>query len=323
MIEFRCPNCDRKIRASDSRAGKAGRCPQCQGIVMAPAGRGASQDMGAQPGDPAYDVNLLDVDLKRSAPDEAADQCAEEAVELQGAETAELATPPGVWWPISAVVYPLNGSGIVHLIALWLLLFVLSPLVMIMLGLGMEFVPLVYALPLAYAVYYCAECVRDGSGGGRRPPGFWIHPTDSSKWDCLSQLFLVVGSVAIYFGPVSVYYILCERADWMYWLLLIGGGFLFPMALLAVVWSDSLDGLNPILVLGSIARTFVPYCGTVLLLFGGAWSFVALGFRLYLLQLAPARVLAIRAVQLYVVFVGVALLGGFYHRYKARLDWED
>jgi len=323
MIEFRCPKCDRKISASDDHAGKAGRCPQCRGIVMVPAGRGDSEDAGTQSGDPAYDVDLLEVDLKRSAPDEAADRRAEEAVELLSAETPEPAAPPGVGWPISAVVYPLNGSGIVHLVALWLLLFVFSPLVMMKLGLGMEYVPLVYALPLAYVVYYYAECIRDRSGGGRRAPAFWMHPTDSSKWDVLSQLFLVVGCVAVYFVPVSVYYIVRERADAIYWLLLIVGGFLFPMSLLAAVWFDSLAGLNPILVLQSIGRTFLPYCATVLVLFGAAWSFVALGFRVYSFWLAPARVLPIRVVQLYLVFVAAALLGGFYHRYKARLDWED
>jgi hypothetical protein len=95
------------------------------------------------------------------------------------------------------------------------------------------------------------------------------------------------------------------------------------MSLLAVVWFDSLAGLNPTLVLRSIGRTFLPYSAMVLVLFGGAWLFVALDFRLYSFWLPPARALAIRVVQLYLVFVGAALLGGFHCRHKARLDWED
>lgn len=324
MIHFQCEHCGQAIKTSEACAGRTGRCPKCKSPIIVPAA--GVLDPGDGHGhleDPAYDTNLLDLAEKGKISDEATDRYHEEVAGCSAGGRPEPIEAPGLPWPVSALVYPLSPAGIVHVIALWLLLFVLPPLVMGYIGLGIEYVPLVYALPLAYVVYYYAECIRDSSGGGRHAPAFWIHPTDSSKWDCLSQLFLVVGCVAIYFGPVSVYYILRERADWIYWLLMAGGGFFFPMVLLAVVWFDSFEGLNLMLVVRSIARTFVPYCGTVLLLFGGAWLFVAMGFRLYSFRLPPARPLGIRVVQVYLVFVAVALLGGFYQRHKERLDWES
>jgi len=328
MIHLQCEHCGKRLRgsgagASGAGAGKTGRCPKCKNPIAVPVTRTLDAPGGDKhPEDLAGDANLLDLGPKGDVPEEATDRYHEELARRAALEASESAEAPGLPWPLSAILYPLDLNGIIHLLALWLLLFVLPPLIMMNVGLGTEYVPLVFTLPLAYVVYYYTECVRDSSRGSRHAPAFWMHLSDSSKWDCLSQLFSVVGCVAIYFGPVSVCYILRERVDWVYWLLLTGGGFFFPMVLLTVVWFDSFSGLNPIVVVRSIARTFLPYCGIVFLLFGGAWLFVALDFRLYSFWLPPARALAIRVVQLYLVFVAVALLGGFYHRYKARLDWD-
>ncbi|MEN6575899.1 MAG: hypothetical protein ABFD90_06100 [Phycisphaerales bacterium] len=189
-------------------------------------------------------------------------------------------------------------------------------------GLGTEYVPIVYALPVAYTLYYLAECVRDRAGGGRHPPGYWMHPSDSSKWDCVTQMFEVIGCVAVCFWPVSVYYIVREQVDCAYWLLLAGGAFLFPMILLAVVLFDSLNALNPILIGGSILRTFVPYCGMVLLVCGVAVLFTKMGLKTYGFWRPPMVPFLLRLVQFYLIFVAIALLGDFFRRHETRLDWE-
>jgi hypothetical protein len=119
-------------------------------------------------------------------------------------------------WFVDAFMYPLDLMGVIHLVALWLLLFFICPHVMALLGLGTEYVPFVYSLPVAYALYYLAECLRDRAGGGRHPPGYWMHPSESNRWDCVTQAFEVVGCVAVCFWPVAVYYIACERIDWIY-----------------------------------------------------------------------------------------------------------
>jgi hypothetical protein len=227
---------------------------------------------------------------------------------------------PRRWWPAEVLLYPLSVVGLVHLVGLWLLLFWLCPFIM-SLGLGTEYVPFVYTLPVAYALYYFAECIRDRAAGGRHPPDYWMHPSDSSKWDCLTQMFEMVGCIAVCFWPVSVYYVVREQVDWIYWLLLGVGGFFFPMVLLAVVLFDSLSALNPILIGGSILRTFVPYCGMVLLLCGEALLSARIGLPLNGFHPLPMGPWLLWLVQLYLVFITLALLGGFYQRHKDRLDW--
>ena len=191
-----------------------------------------------------------------------------------------------------------------------------------LLGLGIEYIPIVYTLPIAYMLYYFTECIRESAIGRCRAPDFWMHLTDSDKWDCISQLLLVLGCIAVCFCPVSVYYLVTKRTDLIYWLLLACSGFFFPMVLLAVVLFDSYNALNPILIIGSIFRTFLPYCGMVLLFYGGALLFMKIDSRLYSFRLLPAVPFISRALQLYLMFVAVGLLGRFYCKYREKLNWE-
>jgi hypothetical protein len=237
-------------------------------------------------------------------------------------EEPQLAVKRKVPWLIDVFLYPLNLTGIIHLICLWLLVFLLCPLVVAFLGLGIEYIPIVYTLPIAYVLYYFTECIRDSATGRCRAPDFWMDPTGFDKWDCISRLLTVIGCIAVCFCPASVYYVVTERTDLIYWLLLACGGFFFPMVLLAVVLFDSYNALNPILLIGSIFRTFLPYCGMVLLFYGGAWLFMKIDSRLYGLRLLPVVPFVLRVVQLYLVFVAVGFLGRFYWWHKDKLNWE-
>jgi len=317
MIQFRCGHCGVKLKAAQACAGKTQRCPACKAAIVVPAAH------------PTFDADLLDIAPRDETPNEtgaSGDIPAEPAEDLyeqahhRDSQEAPSTDGPKLPWPIDVILYPLRWISLIHLVALWLLLFYLCPFVMA-LGLGTEYAPFVYTLPVAYAVYYFAECIRDRAGGGRHMPDYWMHPSELSKWDCVTQMFEVVGCVAVCFCPPAIYYVAREQADSIYWLLMAGGAFVFPMVLLSVVWFDSLSGLNPILVGGSILRTFVPYCGFVLLLCGISLLFVAMGFHLNGFYPLPTKDFLIRLVQLYLVFVEIALLGSFYHRHKDRLDW--
>lgn len=337
MIHLQCEHCGRKLKVSDTRAGKTGRCPRCKSAVVVPAvetslnaGPAHPEEGVTRPTDPVRDGAFLDLPEASPIPLAAASarptseesaQTAHEADEGAAIERIEPGGGSRMSWPMGAVLFPLNLAGIIHLIGIWLLLFLLCPAVIAFIGLGIEFVPLVYALPIAYAVYYVTECVRHGAGGHGGAPDFWMHSADSSKWACVSQAFLVLGCIAVCFCPASVCYIVRERTDWGFWLPLTCGGFFFPMILLAVVWFDSFAGLNPVSMVKSIARTFVPYCAMVLLLFGEAFLFVTMGFRMSWMRLPSAQILAIRVLQLYLVLVAAGLLGGFYYRYQDKLEW--
>jgi len=320
MIHLQCEYCGQKIKVPKARTGKTGRCPKCKRIVTvpeAPTSRPASKP--ADSTDTAYDAALLDLAPKSEISGETAKPLC-----LPDESEEERAPPerPRLPWPIDMFLYPLNLAGIMHLVGVWLLVFLLCPLIMGWFGLGTEFAPIVYTLPVAYVVYYLAECIRDGAGGGRHPPDYWMNPVDTNRWDCLGQFVYVLGCVAVCFWPVSVYYIVRERTDWPYWLLMAGGDFFFPMILLAAVVFDSYDALNPLLIVGSIFRTFLPYCGLVLLFTGGAVLLVKMNFHFYSFGTLPRGPFFIRAGQLYLLFVALGLLGRFYRRHKERLGWE-
>lgn len=223
-------------------------------------------------------------------------------------------------WFIDIWLYPLHLAGVIHLICLWLLVFLLCPLIM-GLGLGIEYVPIVYTLPIAYVLYYFTECIRESAAGHNRTPDFWMRPNED-KWDCISQLFIVVGCIAVCFCPVLGYYIVTERIDLIYWLFLLCGCSLFPMVLLSVVLFDSFNALNPILIIGSIFRTFFPYCGMVLLFYGGALLLIKIDSSFYSFRLLPVVPMAAKILQIYLIFVAAGSLGRFYWKYQEELNWD-
>ena len=338
FISFYCNNCGYKSTVSESYAGKTIRCPKCYNIISIPTvestGTTTSQSSPGKPETSSrysdYDLTLLDISEKEKISTFQRGQTSifEETAEYNQelGEESQAETEPvderRLPWLMDIFLYPLNLAGIIHLVVLWLLVFLLCPLVMEFLGLGIEYIPIVYTLPVAYVLYYFAECIHDSAAGGCRAPDFWVHPAKSDKWDCISQSLVVLGCIAVCFWPVAVYYVVTERTDLIYWLLLACGGFFFPMVLLAVVLFDSYNALNPILLIGSILHTFLPYCGMVLLFYGGALLFMKIDPRLYRLRLLPAVPFIFKALQLYLMFVAVGLLGRFYWRYQEKLNWE-
>jgi len=215
-------------------------------------------------------------------------------------------------WFIDALVYPMSVSGIIHLAIFLLAPRLINKFVFIdYYGIIRLFL---YILLIGYLFYYLAYCIFDSSKGGCRAPDISTQNIPD-RGDLISQIFLMLGCVAICFWPIAVYYIFTQRTDWTFWLLSACGAFFFPMALLAGVMFDSFDALNPISIIGSIFRTLLPYCGLVLVfcVLGGlvavilprlpVWGFVSSGVKIYLL------------------FVAVHFLGGFYWRYQEKLNW--
>ena len=336
VIEFNCENCDRKISVPKSQAGKKSICPKCGNTFIIPvtqlpdaaATQDYSKDLTTRSLDSLIDSILLDVKEQYKLKDEPAGQSnvSEKAIDRQQEHTedVELAEQRKLPWIVDIFLYPFNLAGVIHLIGLWLLLFLLCPLVIACLGLGTEYIPIVYLLPAAYSLYYFTECIRDSAAGARRAPNLHLRvsPAKPDRWDYISQLLIVVGSIAVCFSPVAVYYIVIERSDLIYWLILACGGFFFPMVLLAVVLFDSFNALNPILIIGSIFRTLLPYCGMVLFFYAGALLFMEIDSPVNRFWLLPTGPFLIKVVQLYMIIVAVGLLGRFYRRYEKKLNWE-
>jgi DNA-directed RNA polymerase subunit RPC12/RpoP len=338
VIKFSCDNCGQKFNVPESQAGKKGRCPKCrQVVIVAGTDDGSSftdkNGLEANKKVSGIDSSLFYIPQKtetteksiaeRQMPVESFESFQEpsESMDL-GQKPPEEKTLSKLPWFIDIFLYPFSLAGIIRLISLWLLIFLLCPLVMARVGLGTEYAPIVYFLPVSYVLYYFTECIRYSASGHFRAPDFWMHQTDSDKWDFVSQLFVVAGSIAVCFCPVAIYYIATERSDLVYWLLFIYGGFFFPMVLLAVVLFDSFNALNPLLIVRSISGTFIPYCGLIIILFVGSYICLKINSRFYSFRPLPILPFFLRAIQLYMIFIVIGLLGRFYYKYMKKLNWE-
>jgi hypothetical protein len=333
VIEFHCENCDRIISVPKGHAGKKAVCPKCNNTFIIPAihvpgpdkNQDYSGDLVPRTADSAHGLTIIDVPDKYKLKEEPAVQSnvSEQIIDRQQeSEETETAGHRRLPWFVDIFLYPFNLAGVIYLVSLWLLIYWLCPLVIALLGLGTEYIPVVYLLPVAYSLYYFAECIRDSASGHRRAVDLRRSPSKPDRWDYISQLLIVVGSIAVCFSPVAVYYIITERSDLIYWLILGCGGFSFPMVLLAVVLFDSFNALNPVLIIGSIFRTLLPYCGMVLFFFAGALLFMEIDSPVNRFWLLPMVPFLIKLVQLYMIIIAIGILGWFYHRNKKKLNWE-
>jgi len=235
-------------------------------------------------------------------------------------EDPQLVVKRKLPWLIDVLLYPANLHGIIQIAIFLFLSFLiglLDRLILSRLELGGILSLALYALLVGYIFYYFGYCIFDSSKGGRRAPDIRAeHIPD--KEDFISQLFLILGCVAVCFCPVAIYYGFTQRIDSTFWLLSACGAFFFPMALLAGVLFDAIHALNPIFIIGSILRTFSTYCGLILsfCLFGGL---VAVMVRI--MHRLPILGFISNAVNLYLLFVAAHLLGRFYWWNKDKLDW--
>ena len=222
---------------------------------------------------------------------------------------------------IDVFLYPTSISGIIHLV-----LFLLVPVLIRLLDrfifgyvfpYGIVIFVVLYVLFIGYVLYYLGYCVFDSSKGNLRAPDINAQPIPDWS-DCFTQIAFMLGCTAICFWPAAVYYIFTERADWLFWLLAGGGTFFFPMSFLRGVMFDALDALNPKLIVGSIFRTFLPYCSLVLVIcvLGG----IAVVIKTVLPQ-SLVFFFASRGLCFYLAMVAMHLLGQFYWWHKDKLNW--
>jgi hypothetical protein len=241
-------------------------------------------------------------------------------------EEPPLANECKLPWLIDAFLYPVSASGMINL-----LIFVFLPLLasFIIRLLGSFLLPYLqygtsyilafltvpfYAVFYGYMFYYISGCVVDSAKGKRRADDVTM-PETFDTGDLISQVILLLGCVAICFGPTGAYYVLTQRTDLWFWLLLAYGILFLPMSFLRGVMFDSFDALNPILIIRSVFSTLLPYCGLVL------FFCVLGGFIAIILPRLPLWAFLLSGIRFYLIFVLAHRLGWFYWWYKDRLDW--
>ena len=363
MIKFSCNNCGHKLGVKDEMAGKRGKCPECGGIIVVPeknlfvsfqcqnCGRNISA-LPTQTGKKGkcpncnvtlvvpqlHSLTLLDTPAEYKLQDRqpgpltpAQKENEYEENEQEFKEEIESGSQRNLPWIIDIFLYPTSAPGLINLaifIGIPFLLHcirqLLGPLApMSFLLIRIMLIPNI--LIGLYMLWYLTECVRDSAKGGTRAPEAFATTGLGDIWE---QAQHVIGCYLILLGPVFFYHLFAGRTDMMFWLLMAYGVIFFPMGLLACVMFDSIRGLNPILLIGSIASTFLKYCGLVLLVCGIVLSFRTLavtGGRLESGQITTGTTVlgaVFSCLLLYMVFVVAHLLGRFYWRYQDKLNWE-
>jgi hypothetical protein len=242
-------------------------------------------------------------------------------------------------WFVDIFLYPLSVSGLVNLVV-----FLCAP---IFIGLihrfilnhiwpvGELIVLILYLLFVGYVLYYLSWCVVDSTKGKLRAPDITFQPSPARE-ELLGQVGILLACIAVCFWPAAVYYILTGKTDLLFWLLAAIGLLFFPMALLAGFLYDSIGGLNPILIIKSVIKTFPAYL-PVVIFFAGLFAVFSRvtpqlpqsesleSMLLYLSQIINIICNARFALRLtgfiYLAMVGAHILGRFYWRCKDKLDW--
>ncbi|MHC4694206.1 MAG: hypothetical protein ACYS67_15800, partial [Planctomycetota bacterium] len=168
-----------------------------------------------------------------------------------------------------------------------------------------------------FVYWYFAECVRNSAEGGLRAPK--VIGDVPPAGDMFRQMVDIICCLIVFFGPCLFYVLIALQTDIIFWLLLIYGIFLFPMALMGIVVFDSMSGLNPRLIYKSISKTFWPYCGLVLLFIAAVLLIIVLGQKV---KGSGYLVILVRCAAFYLLFVAAHLLGRFYWKYQEKLKWD-
>jgi len=337
VIKFQCKNCGQRFKVPEVQAGKKGRCPKCKNIIAVPEQHGLKPI--TEPGNGARDLTLLDapetgkVQEKTIGQYPVVDTVTESAEESQRTPTigdVELAGERKLPWLLDIFLYPTSKPGLTSLgiiIGIPLLIDLVGKLLgPFMLTLWLPELILRILIGL-YMCWYFAECVRDSAAGGIRAPEVFAIADASSMRE---QAAYLVACYIVFAGPAGFYSVFTHRMDAVFWLLAAYGVFFFPMGLLAVVMFNSGAAFNPILLIGSILSTFLPYCGLVLLICGVMLPIVAI---MNMMNMKPqdiplpkvARLFlepVISCFRIYIVFIVGHLVGRFYWRYQERLNWE-
>jgi len=346
-VTFRCTSCGVRLTVCAAREGKQCRCPKCRQMTTIPAVQAentapeaADNSAGMTGRSSLYDLRLLDISPDKSPPATAGDSNGEAAAyrELQMLPGACL---PGAQdevprrklpWIIDIFLYPANRAGLSVLFICVGIPFIMRLVVRFFYFAMASFGPLfifwvlfiilhwgVLAMALLYANWYFCECIRDSAAGGIRAAD--TTATTPGFGDILGQALKVIASALVCMAPALIYLNHTGSADGVFRILYGAGGFLIPMAVLAMAMFDTLHGLNPILLLGSILKTFfqysalVPFCYISCLLVPMTGGYITtpeswiLGSALLFLTLYQLLILA-------------HLLGRFYWRNEARLNWD-
>jgi hypothetical protein len=211
-----------------------------------------------------------------------------------------------------ALVYPFQGSGVIMLIAGTAFFFLLGS------------VPLLGLIVTGYMFSFAKSIVTSTAGGKKELPDW----PDFSDWkdDILMPYLQLLALLVLSFGPAFLILALGsekELATMVAFFVALGFGVLLaPMGVLALAMFDQIRALNPIALTWSILRVPLPYLAA-------ATAFGLVFVIHFLVQNLIESMLSIpflpgllsSMIYLYLVSVGMRILGLLYRTHKEELGW--
>jgi phage FluMu protein Com len=340
-MTFTCEHCGRRLTVADGQAGKKGRCPQCKKVLTVPLAVAAQvltqieslvpeveERAKPSPRNPLL-FDMPPADASPQTPTQAQEelQTLRDNYLLKGQNGPRKRPLP---WMIDVFLYPVTKLGLLILLLCGGIPFALRPLVIFSQDLTAAFMPGLFLLiPLFFAHWgslllaglyinwYVAECIRDSAAGSVRAVD--TTATTPGFGELFGQSLTVLACAGAYLGPAFLY-AQNHDADPIFWTLFGVGGFLFPMALLAVTMFESLRALSPVLVVTSVFSAFIPYC--LLATFCCAACLLPLQLtRLWFNNSWPLEY-GYLFLTFYAAVVLAHLVGRFYWKYEERLRWD-
>lgn len=341
MIEFTCSKCSQKLQMSETYAGRQCRCPDCKTILTVPAPILFDFETGPQdenPPKPAYSFESTSGQSIDSALDRKPKLAiAQGQPSFDGAveqKDAQILPDEKIAWRtegqgperkrpaiVDIFLYPTSIHGLTILgiligipLLIDLLAFSAGPFGFFIKIPGF-FVMLVLA---SYTCWYLCQCIRESADGDSRAPDVLVNAP--SLGDMGWQSLQMAVCLAFFVAPVIIYYNYTERIDTISYLLLAYTALFFPIGLLVVVMHDTITALNPLLLIGSIIKTFFSYLKLVVL-------FYAVGYLIFICSKLSSNLpsifgFVVEAVFIYLLMVMAYLLGRFYWLNKDRLNWD-
>jgi phage FluMu protein Com len=332
MIRFACTKCGRLIRTAEKHAGKQGRCPGCKQVLVIPSPEHVFD--AVEPQQPGKPPSICTGSLQfENRPVRAGPLGEPSTPAVEQAVAAGREQPPAerkLPWLIDIFLYPCSKSGLVMLVVFTGVPFAFKVLSWFI-EMGMLSLPallpfyllfgiigwIVKVVIVLYVYWYLAECIRASADGRIRAPD--TTAITPGLWEIIWQIIKIILCLLIFVFPAAVYFYKFREVDVVFIVLAGSGAFLLPMALLSVVMFDSLSGLNPVIIVGSIFSTFLPYLAmAVFLSVFAALSFIVLDF----VGQRPVFTWITTGLSIYLMMVGAHILGRFCFRYEERLNWD-
>ena len=261
-----------------------------------------------------------------------------EVIEAEEEEEVKTPTFGHVFgYPASAPSLTMIGmyAGIPLVVVLLASLIPLAPFQVGFLILGLVF-QMIVVLSL---LLYLTNCVRSVADGEFDPPSLFEVSEDEDFWGLLRQCRLIVSAGAMCFLPSFVamftvdsytpshdgvpflFWNLSYEAVWTFFGVFALGVFFYPMCLLSVVMVDSLGGLNPVFIIGSVFSTFGSYLLVALLFLVPMVLVMATSLFKFILP-HPLILFVLRLIAGYLLMMDAYILGWFFYKNEDKLRWD-